>query len=315
MKIALIVLLGIAAAYLVLILAPAAVFFLVIFSKRKRGGVAVLDTVHPYYAPFADRLKDAADYLQALPSRTLRMKAPDGVRLCGRFYDAGGSDTVVFLHGYNSPMLSTYGAQAADLRRQGYNLCFLYQRAHGGSEGTTTMGLREAEDLLAWIPWLQKQTPTRRVLLYGVSMGSATVAYASDRLDPAIVRGMVLDCGYASPDEQFQQEMRRRHLPAALIRPWLIWFARWFCRVDITRPAADALGKTAVAALFFHGEADVTVPVEQGRRNFDACASPKEWCSIPGAAHTVCYLTGDEITRQRLRDFARRCFEERKLEV
>ena len=82
-------------------------------------------------------------------------------------------------------------------------------------------------------------TETKQVLLYGVSMGCATAALASDRLDAAVVKGMVLDCGYTSVYGQLVREMQRRHLPVCLIGPLLSGWARRFLGIDIKRSTTE----------------------------------------------------------------------------
>ena len=133
----------------------------------------------------------------------------DGTSLRTLFFDAGSDKTAVFLHGYHAPPLNNFAVQAAILYREGLNVVFFFQRAHGGSEGTTTMGCKEQQDLLDFLPVLTQKNATKAVLLYGMSMGCATVAYASDRLDPDLVKAMILDCGFTSPYDALTEEMRR----------------------------------------------------------------------------------------------------------
>src|SRR5439155_335528 len=56
------------------------------------------------------------------------------------------------------------------------------------------------------------------------------------------------------------------------------------------RTRYDNLAKIAalkVPLLVLHGEADTTVPLEQGRRVFEAAPEPKRFFAIPAAGHSL----------------------------
>lgn len=297
------ILLIVTGAYIVFILAPAAVFYRAIFARRARLCMTEPDFRDDAFAPYARAMTDAYAFVRRQPCRKLTMTAADGVTLHGVLYDAGSAKTAVLLHGYNASPATTFGLQAAFLYRNGFNVAFLYQRGHGESGGVTTLGCKEERDLRDWIAWLVEHTATERVLLYGMSMGCTLAALASDRLDPHVVRGMVLDCGYTSGYDQLVWEMKKRHLPASLIAPWLVLWARRFLGADIRRSATDSLSRTAIPALFLHGARDRTVPIQRGRENFEACASGKKWLCSDTAGHTLCYPAEQEACERQLTEF------------
>lgn len=296
------------AAYIVFILAPAIVFYRAIFTRRDRMDMTEPNLRDPAFAPYAESMKAAYAFLRAQPSRPLALQAADGTALSGVFYDAGGVKTAVLLHGYNASPATAFCLQAAFLYRGGFNVAFLYQRGHGGSGGIPTLGCKESDDLLAFLAHLLETTDTEQILLYGMSMGCATAALAADRLDPTVVRGMVLDCGYTSAFDQLAWEMKRRHLPVPLIGPLLTGWARRFLGVDLTRPTTATLQKTAVPAFFLHGERDVTVPIAQGRANFEACASEKIWFSSDTAGHILTYPSRQADCERALTEFIKKYF-------
>lgn len=308
MLIVLLVILIVAAAYTVFILAPAIVFYRVIFKRRGHIDMTKPDLRDPAFAPYEPAMADAIAFLRRQPNRPLSMTAADGVTLHGVWYDAGSDKTAVLLHGYNASPVTALCLQAAFLYRAGFNVAFLYQRGHGESGGVTTLGCKEERDLREFVAHLGATTGTRQVLLYGISMGCATAALASDRFDPDVVKGMVLDCGYTSALGQLSWEMRRRHLPKRLIAPLLTAWARRFLDVDITRPTTASLGGTRIPALFFHGERDETVPVSRGRENFEACASDKAWFSSDTAGHLLCYPSRQADCERLLYEFIKTHF-------
>ena len=48
----------------------------------------------------------------------------------------------------------------------------------------------------------------------------------------------------------------------------------------------EKVGRLGMPKLFIHGSEDPTVPIEHGRRLFEAAASPKEWYEVPRAGHS-----------------------------
>lgn len=293
--------LALLACYALFVLAPSLLFYRIIFSGRRAAT--------ENNAGDDPLLAQADTFLHNHPHRPLSMKSRDGFELRGVFYDAGSRKTAVFLHGYNTPPERCLGEQAAFLFRRGFNAAYIYQRAHCGSGGVSTLGCKEQFDLEDWIAAIRAQTGTDLILVYGISMGSTTAAYASDKLDGSIVRGMVLDCGFTSPYSQLEWEMRRRFLPVPLIGPLLTFFARRFAGVDIKASAAQTLSRSSIPTLFMHGGADLTVPAEQGRNNYDACASPKRWFSVPEAPHKLCFRAGGRDAEKALLDFVDTYFE------
>ena len=70
----------------------------------------------------------------------------------------------------------------------------------------------------------------------------------------------------------------------------------WFVR-RILRARYDALSKIAgvtVPVLILHGDEDDVVPLDAGRRLFEAAREPKQFHVIPGAGHNDTYIVGGE---------------------
>ena len=70
----------------------------------------------------------------------------------------------------------------------------------------------------------------------------------------------------------------------------------------------DSLSKVPnlrAPVLYIHGDRDNIVPVDMGRRLFEASPEPKEWFPLPGAGHNDTLLVGGEEYFQRLAGFVR----------
>lgn len=281
-----------------------------VFARQKTIPFDTFDLEHTQFAPYAAEMRSAADILSALPQTDLSVTADDGTPLVGRLYANGDSDkTVLFVHGYHATPLLNFSLQARRLCELGFNVLFVIQRGHGKSGGKhTTLGLLEQKDVLCWLDALEGRPYARRVLVYGTSMGCASVSLACDRF-PDTVKAMVLDCGYTSPRDQILEDCTRRHVPGKLIFPFFRAYTKLTLKVDVCDSVLDPLGRTAVPALFLHGTEDESVSFENGVRNYEGCASEKEKIFVDGAKHTLSYAAADSRQRALFDSFVRKYFD------
>ena len=231
----------------------------------------------------------------------------DGLKLYGEYYDGGYPSTAIIFHGLGAEMYTNCSGQADFFRRNGFNVLLICHRSHGQSEGHwTTIGLREKKDVFSWIQWSQKQGATQ-ILLYGLSMGASAIAYASDTLDPDIVRGIVLDSCYYSVHEQMRSDAIKRHIPKILLLTERL-MAGIFFHVDIKTPTTAALSHAKCPVLVVQGTNDLTVDPHWGQVIYDACASPKEFLLMENGHHTLSFLEDRQRAEQVLLSFVRHYF-------
>lgn len=300
--IVLIILLILLSLYIGFIVVPAALIFRFAFSRKpcsvpltERG---TLEGTR--YAPYADRLIPAERFVKAQPHERVRVTARDGVILAGSYYDNRSDRTMIFVHGYRGAPVSNFCAQAEHFYHKGWNLLFITQRAHGMSGGRWLgLGVLEQHDLPVWIEYAASKDGVESIVLYGSSMGASAVGYASDKITEPKVKALVMDCGFVSPYRQLVRDARVRHLPYHLLLP-VMRLCGFVCfREDIYRKVTDSLKSTAIPVLFLHGEADKTVSIDQGRENYNACASQKQFIAVPNAEHILAYTAGRKETEMK----------------
>lgn len=292
---------GLAVLWLIFLFGPAAVACRAVFSRRAGTSLDAATAPGGDFAPWAELLRGSREALRSRGLREVSIRSGDGLRLVADYCDAGADRTAVLLHGYHSDPMLNLAVQAVAFAARGWNVLLPDQRAHGRSEGERTgLGLLEREDLLAWTDWVRRETGVRHIVAGGVSMGAATVAYAADRLDPETVKALVLDCGFRSPYEQISGDCRKRHLPTALLMPLIRLLAKGSLGLDLRRSVRDSLARTAIPAFFLHGTEDKTVPWSEGKANYEACASKKQFYSVAGAGHAAAFLADRERAEEAL---------------
>ena len=97
-----------------------------------------------------------------------------------------------------------------------------YQGVGGSSGYTTTVGMREAEDVVVAVealPSLQLPPP---VIVYGVSMGSAAIlkAIATQNLQPDAV---ILELPFARFIDAVRSRLRHHHIPSFPLAELLVF--------------------------------------------------------------------------------------------
>lgn len=218
------------------------------------------------------------------------MESRDGLKLHALYLPQGDSHKyAVICHGYGS--IPQYGGRfAAWFYDQGYSVLAPAARAHELSQGRYAgMGWPERRDIVAWVDTIVEQDPQAEVVLFGVSMGGATVMMTAGEADLSPnVKCIIEDCGYSSVWDEFAGQLDELFgLPAFPVLDAASLVTKFRTGWDFKEASAvEQLKKTALPILFIHGEEDTFVPYAMLDVVYNACASPeKEKLSIPGAAH------------------------------
>lgn len=138
---------------------------------------------------------------------------------------ANASTTIILVHGLGSTMGKVVRLWAANLHGAGYSLLAIDLRNHGASPdaggGLVTYGVDEADDVAAAVAFVQDnaaelRVDPDRVVLYGGSMGAATVLETAARHLPGVV-GVVADSSYASFAFQARVDGAKKGYPGWLV--------------------------------------------------------------------------------------------------
>ena len=214
----------------------------------------------------------------------------DGLELHGLYLPRGDSHKyAVICHGYGS--IPQYGGPfAVKFYEMGYTVLAPAARAHERSGGRYAgMGWPERRDIVAWVDSLVEQDPQAEIVLFGVSMGGATVMMTAGEADLSPnVKCAVEDCGYSSVWDEFAGQLDELFgLPTFPVLDAASLVARVRAGWSFKEASAvEQLKKTSLPMLFIHGEEDTFVPYAMLDVVYNACASAdKERLSIPGAAH------------------------------
>jgi len=258
------------------------------------------------YEPYMEEIARISKELRERPCEFVTITTFDGLTLSGRYYHIqDGAPLDIGFHGYRSSCLNDFAGGSRMSFDMGHNLLLVDQRAHGKSQGRTiSFGIKERLDLQCWVEYaIERFGEDVQILLYGVSMGAATVLMASELDLPENVKGIVADCPYASPMEIILHVGRTNPLPQWLVKPFAILGAKIFGGFDVTEADAyRAVRNSKIPILIIHGEEDSLVPMNMSdlvRYNPDKVKR----VTFPGAEHCISYLADTPRYRRIVNDF------------
>jgi len=217
---------------------------------------------HP--APFPDDLPE-----DKIPFEDVEFTSADGTRLHGWFADHSDPVGVALVcHGNAGNIVSRGDSLMILNRRHRLAVMIFDYRGYGKSEGTPTESgiLADARAARAWLAQ-RKKVPESEIILMGRSLGGAV---AVDLAANDGSKGLVLASTFTS-----MPEVAKNLMPLA---PANLLMQQRF----------DSIGKISNyrgPLLQSHGDADELIPIELGRKLFEAAPGPKTFVTIPNAGH------------------------------
>lgn len=260
--------------------------------KQNRERLPSLDAEH--YTRYREDIQRIFQALQARPCEFVQTYSQDGLLLSARYYHVkDGAPLDIAFHGYRSSPLTDFCGGAALSLELGHNLLLVDQRSHGKSQGRSiAFGVQERWDVLSWVSYaLERFGEDTKILLYGISMGAATVLMASELELPENIKGIIADCPYASPKAIICKVAEHRGINAKLVWPFIRLGGRLYGGFEIMESSAvTAVKKAKLPILLLHGEADNFVPCAMSHEIARSNPEHIQLYTFPNAGHGLSYL-------------------------
>lgn len=214
----------------------------------------------------------------------------DHLKLAGyQFLNPGSDKWVIIVHGYQSEAKYVF-QNGKEFYDRGFNVLIVDCRGHGLSEGDYIgMGWHDRLDIVKWIEHVLLRYPSAQIVLYGISMGAATVMMTTGENLPSNVVCAIEDCGYSNLYDVFADQIKRLyHLPPISVLAGIDCVMRSKAGYSIGEvDAIKQLRKSKTPTLFIHGQEDDFVPFTMVFENYNACAAPKEIITASRAGHAL----------------------------
>ena len=215
---------------------------------------------------------------------------------------------IIAVHGYTDSANFMVNS-AKQFLNYGYNVLIPDLRAHGKSEGKYIgMGWLDKDDIQLWIDYLIATYGEIKIILYGISMGAATVMMTSGEDLPSNVRMVIEDCGYTSAWEEFTHELKYLFKMPAFPALYNVNFIT-ILRAGYSLKKASSIKqikKSKIPILFIHGDKDNFVPFYMLDRLYQAATCKKEKLVIKNAGHAEAQWIDPEKYWHTVRKFIKR---------
>ena len=234
-------------------------------------------------------------------SVNVSLKSQDDLNLHAAYIDQNSHIYMIMVHGYRGDGASII-SPIKQMKRAGYNLLIPDLRGHGFSEGDYIgMGWDDREDIIQWIDYLLSKDPHASIILYGVSMGGATVMDVAGEKLPHQVKAIIEDCGYTSVWDIFKAHIDMNNIESevALHMASLVTKIRAGYYLEDVRPI-EQVKKSQTPMLFIHGAEDNFVPFSMVNELYNAATCPKEKLVIQGAGHANSCSVNSELYYQTI---------------
>jgi len=211
----------------------------------------------------------------------------------------------IIFHGYSSDgtQMTKYAKQFYDM---GYHVLIPDARGHGQSEGDYIgMGWHDRFDVVSWIDNIVNVNEDADIVLFGVSMGGATVMMASGEDLPSNVKAIIEDCGYSSVWDEFSYQLQAIfHLPSFPLLQFSSVVTKLKAGYTLGEASAvDQVAKSKTPMLFIHGDNDTFVPSTMLNDVYEAANGPKQKLLVKGAGHGEAESVAGELYWETIQHF------------
>src|SRR3977135_4349208 len=194
--------------YTKLLMALLALVFFAVLATTAIAGFLVYRIVKP-------QRTNSEISMASFPGRpeVLEFEVPGGLGKREGWFFPGlrGAPTIILCHGYESSRGELLTLVSA-LQDHQYNAFVFDFAAHGGNQGLTTLGYREADELRAAIDTLAARSDVdpQRFGVWGYNLGAYAALRAAE--DDKRIRALVLDSVYDEPSQMVKVGVERNGL-------------------------------------------------------------------------------------------------------
>ena len=214
---------------------------------------------------------------------------------------------VLYLHGYRGEGKG-FTEVYKFLNDNGWNVFAIDHVAHGDSGGNKIgFGYYDYKNAMYWLSFmLDKFGNDIKIIVYGISMGGASVLMMNGEDLPDNVKFTIADCGYSGLRNEFEYCLDLVNVPKKpiiAIMSALMKLDKLGYTIDDV-DTISAVKKAKKPILFIHGGDDNFVPVQMCADLYSSCASEKDILIVDGAWHGNSYMTDTEAYEQKVNSFA-----------
>jgi esterase/lipase len=226
-----------------------------------------------------------------MPYEEVTTTTEDGLTLAGWYIPSENNAAILAMHGYKNDREDPL-REAMILHRHGYGVLIGSLRTHDVNPGKLiTFGLQEMRDFEAWYQFLlaREDVDPQKIGIYGKSMGGAlSIKYATQNRK---IKAVIADSAFARMHNTVEKAIvSLLGEKFRLMTPFIVFWAERIAGIRATEiNAMEWISRLCGRpVMLFQGGEDELIPVNSGRRLYDAACEPKTLWYVPQASHTIC---------------------------
>ncbi|MDP6490712.1 MAG: alpha/beta fold hydrolase [Kiritimatiellia bacterium] len=222
----------------------------------------------------------------AADCKELSIESSGGAILAAWYVNRGPATPLVILfHGYCAEKTSLLGEARAFMDDGASVLLVDFRGSGGSSEAYTTVGVDEADDVVACLAYAREGLNHENIILFGQSMGAAAIlraAYMQDITPEGVILEAVFDTMFNTVCNRFEV-MHAPSFPSAQLL--MFWAGQQRGLNGFAHNPVDYAEALTCPALFMHGTDDPRAKLEEGQRVYAAAPDPKTFQLFEGVGH------------------------------
>lgn len=298
------IILGIIALIFIPHIAVSFFLFMKFFYSRKTKKSEKIFYENEDYLAYHDVINEHRETLLKREHQEVQIVSFDKLKLVADYYPNSGDKIAILVHGYKSLPTINFAYIGNRLFLEGYSLLIVDQRAHSRSEGHfITYGCKEGKDVISWVNYVKENLNKKEIILYGISMGAASCAYASKDVQ---VNHIVLDSCYPSANALIQHLCPPNPLFRYCVLPFASLYSKMFIGLFIKDiDIKNSLENNTNHIVFVHGGKDRIAPVSFLDENVIHVKDKKDIILVADAPHAMPMIEGKEEAWKQLIQYIR----------
>ncbi len=288
-------------------------FMFVLISKKSTNNIlpmskAVTKALEPYAKQIEKGNKWIEDKYKKNEVKDIYITSNDNLKLHAILIGPKNSKGIIIeTHGYRSVASRDLYPSCFNYYDMGYSLLIVDNRASNLSEGKyITFGIRESEDVINWVKYVNKTFHKQDIILAGISMGASSILMSlKDVTKKMNIKYVIADCGYVSAYEEVLYCIKQffqlnGKLFIGMIDIWCKLIAKFSLKEKDT---ISSLSNVKIPILFIHGTDDDFVPTINSINNYKQFNGPKELVLFDNTTHGLSYLVDSKKYIKSIKEF------------
>ena len=210
---------------------------------------------------------------------------------------------VILFHGYSGNKSGNL-RYSQEFNRLGYSTLLIDFMGSGGSTGnTTTIGFKEAKDVVASFQYVAKHFPDKPIVLFGSSMGAVAIMKAVDKegIDPGKI---ILECPFGTMKATVENRFAAMGVPAFPFAHLLTFYGGFINGFDaFEHNPVEYARSISVPTLMLYGQKDNRVSIDEVNSIFENLLGEKELVVFADSGHENYLINNSEEWTAEVKDY------------